>query len=89
MLLPAEDRILQGLRDPDSDHPLGGNLDGFPSLRISTHTRLAVYQDHLANPWKGKPILGLFGRQQSSLIKQRPSGRFGNIPLICKPSYEL
>src|SRR3972149_8393917 len=61
-LFPAQDGVLQRLRDPDADHPLGRNPEGLAGLGVATHARLPVDEDHLADPRDDKAVLRFLRR---------------------------
>jgi hypothetical protein len=68
-----QDRILKSLGRPQTNHGLGLDLDGFASLRIAAHARLAVRFHDAADSWNdelARGALGFFHRKLVQLFKK-------------------
>src|SRR5258707_12764816 len=68
-----QNRILQSLGRPQTNHGLGLDLDGFASLRIAAHARLAVRLHNAADSWNdelARGTLGFFHRKLVQLFKK-------------------
>jgi len=81
-LLGAEDGVLGGLGDAELHDALGGDLNLFPSGRITTDAGRAIHQDELAEPRQGEGVLGLLVSQVADALEDFDSLLLGEPVLL-------
>ena len=70
-LLPAEDRVLRGLRDAELHHALGRNLNRRAGSRVAAEPGFAIHEHDLAEAGNRKGILCFLVRQLDQLIDEQ------------------
>jgi hypothetical protein len=88
-LLGAEDGVLRGFGDAELDDALGGNLDGFPGLRVATHARSAVLQNELADARQGESVFGVLVSERGKMVEDFDSLLFGETVFVGKETGDL
>src|SRR5262245_53686487 len=71
LLLPKH-RVLEALGETELAHPLGGNLDWFPGLRVAPDPGLAIGEDQLPEAWQHEPVLRFLLRELQRRFEDLP-----------------